>query len=479
MNPTTPSVAAADAPDCQLPQPPGFAPDIRFRLPDRSRLADPRTLDQLLPQGHLARSLWLSVCAMDLSDLLRPYKARLHHPGSPLIDVRLLVTLWLFATHEGIDSARHLARLCRRDDVYRWICGGVSVSYHTLSDFRVNHADWLRQQFTRTVAGLWQDRLVCFDNTGQDGLRVRASAGNDSFKTAETLQEHLDQAQQHLRTLQAQDDAQAPLRGQKRRTKKEAARLRGAKDRCVRLRRAVARLKELAPLREARKKGDGAKTRVSETDPEAARMKMADGGFRPAYNMQMATDLDALVIVGAEATNAGNDAGLACAMQQQITEDYGVRLQAYYADGGYATAQDIEESADEGIVLYVPMKDESKQKEQGQDPYARKKRDSDAVAAWRQRMGTQQAKQEYKKRGKAEWSNAGARRSGLYQVRVRGLQKAGVVLLWYVLLVALLRGSKLRQKAGTAAGPEAVVQVAPAPEEAPEKAPEEVPAPSG
>lgn len=452
MNPTIPTLDPALV---------DFAPDIRFRHPDRSTLVDPRTIDQLIPPDHPARATWQQVCALDFSQLLLGYKARLHHPGKPPIDVRVLVALWLFATDEGIDSARRLSRLCRRDTPYRWICGGILVDYHTLSSFHIDHGDWLRSQCIATVGTLHRDGLVRFDHVGQDGMRVRASAGSDSMKTAPTLVEDLAQAEQRLQTLEAEDRAKAPSPG--RRTKKEAARLRGARERCERLRQAVAEIGPLAQTREARKKGDGATTRVSETDPECRRMKMADGGFRPAYNVQFATDLDALVVVGVETINAGNDAGQVAAMQQQLIEDYAVVPKAYSVDGGYVTNKDIEASAHAGIPLYAPIKSEKKQLEKGDDPYARKQGESDEVAAWRQRMSTAEGKAEYRNRGKTEWTNAQARRSGLDKVRVRGLQKVNTVVLWFVLMMTLLRGAKLRQQsAGTIQGAEESVPVAPA-----------------
>ena len=460
MNPTIPTHDPAGV---------DFAPDIRFRHPDRSMLLDPRTIDQLIPPDHPARATWQQVCALDFSELLLDYKARQHHPGKPPIDVRVLVALWLFATGEGIDSARRLTRLCRRDNPYRWICGGILVDYHTLSSFHIDHGDWLRSQFVATVGTLYRDGLVRFDHVGQDGMKVRASAGSDSMKTAPTLVEDLARAEQKLEKLEAEDRAKAPSPG--RRTKKEAAGLRGACDRCERLRRAVAQIGPLAQAREKRKKGDGATTRVSETDPECRRMKMADGGFRPAYNVQFATDLDALVVVGVETTNAGNDNGQAGTMQQQLKEDYTVVPKAYTVDGGFVTKEDIEASAIAGIPLYAPIKTEKKQLEKGRDPYARKQGESDEVAAWRQRMSTPEGKAEYRNRGKTEWSNAEARRSGLYKVRVRGLQKVNTVVLWFVLTLTLMRGAKLRQQAvKTNQGAEESVPVAPAAEPGVEKA---------
>jgi hypothetical protein len=293
------------------------------------------------------------------------------------------VTLWLFATREGVDTARELDRRCRRDDVYRCIGGGVTVNYHPLADFRVDHADWLQQQMRRAVTALHRDGLVPLQRIGLDGLRVRASAGSDSMKTTDVLGVELHKADTHRQSLEAEERATLPRRSPLRRTKKEAAGLRGAGDRCGRLRRALEEMDRTAVVRAKRKKGDGATTRSSATDPQARPMKMPDGGFRPACNVQFGTDLDALVPVGTQTINAGNDAGQAVAMQEQLEADHGIHPQAMYADGGFATRQDIQTLADRNIVFDTPIKCAQRRKAEGQDPSQRRKGESAEVATWR------------------------------------------------------------------------------------------------
>jgi transposase len=431
---TTPPASCSDAAFDQ----------IRFRCPDRSAPVDPRSIDSLLPPDHFARSFWLIACSVDLSELLEPYRARLHQPGRPPIDIRILLTLWLCATHEGIRSARKLRRLCYRDDVYRWVRGGVAVNYHTLADFRVQHGAWLHLQATAAAATLHHEGRLPLTHIGQDGLRVRAWAGSDSFKSGEALWDDLQKARMHQQRLEMAEQLAASARGERRPTKKEAAQRRGARDRVERLRRALQECELSAYRREQRKKGDGVKTRISATDPECRKMKMPDGGYRPAFNVQFATDLDALVPVGADVVNEGNDAGQSIAMRQEVVADYGAQPEAWYVDGGYATREDIQSMTEADITIYTPIKAEEKQKAKGQDPSARKKGESDEVAAWRQRMSTPAGKQEYRNRGKTEWTNAEARRHGMYQVTVRGLEKVDAIVWWYVWVMVLTRGDSLR-----------------------------------
>lgn len=425
---------------------------IRFRCPDRAAVVDPRILDTILAPDHPARVLWQRVCELDLADLVAAYRARHHRPGRPPIDPRILITLWLHATTEGIRGARRLAEACTRDDVYRWICGGVPVNYHTLADFRVRHAAWLQRQVNAAVAALHAAGSVPLHDVGQDGLRIRAWAGSDSFKSLPTLKAEHAQAQTRLAELEAADRQATLARGNSCRTRKEAAQLRGARDRCARLEQTLHAYGPVAEARESRKKGDGIKTRLSVTDPECRKMKMADGGFRPAYNAQFATDLGSLVPVAATLTDAGNDAGQAVPLQATVEAAYGQRPHAWYVDGGYATHADIEALTDAGITVYTPIKAAARQRARGEDPAARKAGESDAVAAWRARMCAAAGQEAYKQRGLTELPHAVFRNWGLYQVTVRGLRKANAVVLWYLWALVLQRGRRLERPQPQEAG---------------------------
>jgi len=120
------------------------AGDPRLREPVRDqvelRVVD---LDRLIGAGHPARVIWDYVQGLDLRALEQAVRAREHTPGQAPVSPRLLLALWLYATSEGIGSARALARLCESHDAYRWLCGGVSVNYHGLADFRTSDPDLL------------------------------------------------------------------------------------------------------------------------------------------------------------------------------------------------------------------------------------------------------------------------------------------------------------------------------------------------
>jgi transposase len=432
-----------DAPDASTEAVP------RMITPDRTRVdPNPRKIDDLIPPDHMARLVWELVQQLDFSPLYATIKAVENHAGRPAIDPRILVALWIYGTCEGISRARELARRCYDCDPYKWLRGGVDVSYHTLSDFRIVHSEWLKEQVVTNVATLRAEGLVDLEVIAQDGMRVRASAGNDSFRRQESLQQLLEEAEQRWQRLQGEFEEETGLSA-----RQQAAQERAARERLERLKRAQEEVQKVAEAREKRKQGDGASARASTTDPEARRMKMGDGGTRPAYNVEFATALNSLVIVGADLINAGSDSGQMEPLARQIEAEQEALPAGgeYYVDGGFATKEDLESMASRRVVVFAPPKEVERQQQQGKDPYAPKRLDSPEVAAWRQRMGTPEAQEKYKQRGKCEWSNAQCRNRGLHQFVVRGLQRVKAAVLWYVLVQNLFRGVALRVARANAA----------------------------
>lgn len=417
-------------------------PAPRVSSPDRSRVdPNPKRIDELIPPDHKARFVWALVEDLDMTELYEEIESVEGHAGRPAIDPRILVALWLYGTDEGIASAHELARRCIDCDPYKWICGGVHVNYHTLADFRVQHPQWLGQQVVAQIAALRAEGLVNLDKLGQDGMRVRANAGNDSFKKAEKLSQLLDEAEQQWDRLQDEFE-----QTQQSSPRERAAAERAARERIERIKQAQEEVQQVAEQREKRKKGDGETARASTTDPEARRMKMGDGGTRPAYNVQLDTDLDSLVIVGVDVVQAGSDSGQMEPMVQQIEADQGPLPEdgEYYVDGGFASNADLESLGQRGVTVFAPVKAVEKKKQKGEDPYAPKRGDTPHVASWRQRMGSAEAQEKYKQRSKTEFPNATCRNRGLQQFLVRGLAKVKTVVLWYVLIHNLLRMVALR-----------------------------------
>jgi transposase len=417
----------------------------RLRLPQRDQVEFRwLSLDQLLEAEHQARVVWAAVCGLDLGRWLGEIKAVEGNVGRDATDPRLLVALWVYATLDGVGSAREMARLCGKHLAYQWLCGGVSVNYHLLADFRSQGADKWDQLLTQIVGSLMAENLVTLNRVAQDGMRVRAHAGSSSFRRRTRLEECLDEARQQVETLKQQAD-ESPEELTRR---QQAARKRAAAERQRRLEEALRQCEELQRQREETAPKSGRKVeeaRASTTDPESRKMKFADGGTRPGYNVQFATDTASRVIAGVEVTNSGSDQGELPPMLDQVQERTGCMPPEALVDGGFAALEAIDAAGQRDCTVYAPLKDEHKQLRAGKDPYAPKKGDSEAIANWRARMGTAAAKAIYRLRCQtAEWINALCRNRGLWQMPVRGRVKCRIVATLYAIVHDLMQGVKLR-----------------------------------
>jgi transposase len=381
---------------------------------------------------HPARIVWDVVTSLDLTAFTAPIKAREHNPGRDAIDPQLLVALWLYASLDNVSSGRALAELCQTHAAYQWLCGGMVVNYHTLNDFRVGHDAALDGLFTQVLGRLMQAGLVQVRRITQDGLRVRASAGASSFRRQEKLEVYLAEAQAHLEDLKRQREQGEGPQDARRAAAAQAA----AEDRLARVQRALAACQQVANDKQAHQdnaKKRQAPSRASTTDPDARRMKMPNGGFNPAYNVQLATDPESRAIVEVQVTNKGGDAVLSEPMRQGIEERTGQAVVEQIIDGGYVSLDAVERAQSDGVTIYMPVPD---RKKEGQDRFVPRPRDSAAVADWRVRMGTPEAQAIYHQRASTcETVNADLRTwRGLSRFMVRGLRKVQCMALWSALM---------------------------------------------
>ena len=430
----------------------------RVQKPNRKQLElRPSDLESLLPEGHRARIVWGYVERQDLTGLYASIKAVEGGVGRAAIAPEILFALWLYATLEGIGSARAITRLTQEHDAYRWICGGVQVNYHTVADFRSQQGDVLDDLLTDNLASLMAVGVVKLKAADQDGVRVRASAGAASFRREEKLESLLAAAREQVAALKRQvdDDPGADARRQ------AAAQARAALAREARIEAALARLPELADI----KKRQGKKpeeARASTTDAEATVMKMGDGGFRPAYNIEFCSDTESQVIVGVDVVTTGSDMGQMAPMVKQVVDRCGQAPDDWLVDGGFPAHDQIDAVASQTRVIAPVPKPKAKTKaktdtaqtnaqddvqatpEPPVDPHQRKPGDSPAVGDWRERMATDESKELYKERAAtAECVNAQARNRGLVLLPVRGLKKVKAVALLFVLAHNLMRMVRL------------------------------------
>ena len=435
-----------DLPELPAPEAGASAGRPRLRDPDRRQI-ELRSIDLegTIGADHPARTIWAYVERLDLRALEDRVRARAGMPGHPAISPRLMVALWLYATSQGVGSARALARLCDSDDAYRWLCGGVSVNHHTLAEFRVGQEALLDALLVENVAALAAAGVVDLDTLAQDGVRVRASAGASSFRRLPTLNKARRKARRRASRAIARlkreldDDPGASNR------RIAAARARAAAERQARVERALkehAKIEEQNRQRRERDKKKAARRsepRVSTTDPEARVMKMADGGFRPAYNVQIASDPENQIVVGLDVETTGSDRGLMRPMLERVQSLYHRLPRRHLADAAFGKKEDIEWAAGNGVLVHCPPLDNR----HGTDPFAPRPDDGPGVAAWRRRMKSPTGKARYKRRALCECIHARFRNWNLRQFTVRGRLKVRAAALRFALANNILATRRL------------------------------------
>jgi transposase len=388
---------------------------IVFEVPDSALAAD-----------HPARVLWKVVETLDLDGFVAKAKAVQGRQGRDMLSPRMLLTLWLYAVSQGIGSAREIERRIGSDAAFRWIVGDQRVGRSTLAHFRVAHGAALDALLSDVLGALLHRGLVSLDLVAQDGTRVRASASSPSFRRASSLQACREQAALHVHAVLAQVDDPAASAAVQR--AQEVA----ARDYQRRVEQAILEVQQLGAKRTRRRNGKPPREpRASTTDPEARVMKMPDGGFRPAYNVQLATAGDPLggprTIVGVRVSNEGTDANSVGPMLDDIHRRTGQLPSVLLADSDHADHDSVRAAAERNVSLLVPRPDKG-----DHGDYV----EHDApLDAWRARMETEEAKQLYRARASlSELTNAQLKsRLGLGHLLVRGLGKVTSV----VLLVAL------------------------------------------
>ena len=406
-------------------------------------------LESLLGEDHRARLVWGYVERQDLSRMIESIKARGSNAGRSAIDPRILFALWLYATLDGVGSGREIGRLTRASDAYRWICGGVSVNYHALNDFRSGNETLLDEVLTANVAALASAGVIHLERVAQDGMRVRADAGAASFRRQASLERHLAEAGELLDDLKrraAVDPAAARRRAQ-------AARERAAQQREERIHAALEQLPQVQAAK--RRHGDKPEAaRASTTDADARVMKMGDGGFRPAFNVQLATTCEDQVIVGVAVSNVGSDMAQMAPMVEQVIDRTGKTPGQWLVDGGFPAHEQIDAvhehtQGQTEVIAPVPEPRRKAGKRDDDEPpppdkHRRKEGDSEPVAQWRARMAGDEMKDLYKQRAAtAECVNALARNRGLQRMPVRGLGKVRAVAYLYALAHNVMRMAKI------------------------------------
>ena len=321
-------------------------PQARVRLVNRAQIIM-RTLDveRLIAEDHPARAIWEFISELNLSPFYEQVKAVEGRAGQPPFDPRLMISVWIYGLSRGMNSARELSECCEWEPGLQWLCAMEAVNYHSLSTFRAVHGEALKKLFVEVLAALNAVGMVDLERVTVDGTRIRAACSNESFRQGKRLEQHIEEAKKHLEALEQDSPEETVTRRQ------QAARERARNERRQRLESAQKRWEE---LKQSQGEEKAATAQVSLTEAEARIMKQPGGGFGPNYNQQIATDAKQKIIVGAVLSDRGTDMGLLAEVIDQVKQTCGKLPQQVIVDGGYVSAENIQQMEQRGIEMIGP-----------------------------------------------------------------------------------------------------------------------------
>jgi transposase len=429
---------------------------VRVIRPDRAQLRwDMVDLDSQLPDDHRARVVWAFVKGLDLGEFYDRIKARDAVAGRPASDPEVVLAIWLYATVEGIGSARAVDRLCQQHAAYRWLAGGVPINHDLLAAFRRENARLLDRLLTQSITGLVAEKLISLEELAIDGTKVRACAGRGSMSKRKRLEKIEKTVAECVAALKAELD-QDPAEPERRRKQRA---LQAAEERARRVERAQQKLVELVAEQSERAKThpkeEAAKgePKVSVSDPEVRVMRLADGAVAPAWNVQVAT-ADGF-IVAIDPTDRRKDSGLAPELVERVAQRRGRAPQRLLADTTAMTQEDIVKLAERypEMTIYSPPPPERAEITAGGLRKRRWKRRHEPapVQAWRARMASDEGQEIYRRRKLTERAHGIIKNRGMSRFLVHGREKVRAVCVLQALALNLSWANTLRRRIAAAA----------------------------
>jgi len=429
---------------------------VRVIGPDRAQLRwEMVDLDSQLPDDHRARLVWAFVQGLDLGEFYDRIKARDEVAGRPATDPQVVLAVWLYATMEGIGTARAIDRLCQQHAAYRWLCGGAPINHDLLATFRRENAATLDRLLSQSLTGLIAEKLITLEELTIDGTKVRARAGRGSMSKRKRLENIEKVVAERVAELKGEldKDPAEPERQRKRRA------LQAAEERVRRIERAHQKLAELVQeqaaraKRHAKEEAEKGAPKVSVSDPEARVMRLADGAVAPAWNVQVATTNGFIVAI--DPTDRRNDGGLAPGLVEKIVERCGRVPQRLLADTTAMTQEDIVklDAHYPQMTVYSPPPPERTEvtAETLRKRRWRRRREPAAVQAWRTRMASEDGQQTYRRRKLTERAHGIIKNRGMSRFLVHGRDKVRAICLLQALALNLGWAHTLRRRIVAAA----------------------------
>lgn len=332
-------------------------PQPRLKYINRQQqLLHPIDVERLVEADHPVRAIWELVGRMNLDGYYESIEAVEGAAGREAFDPQLLISVWIYAYSQKVSSAREIARRCHYDPAYQWLTGLEAVNYHTLSDFRVAHQEALEALFIQVLGVLSQAGWVRLERVMQDGTKIKAQAGDHSFRRQGTLERHLEAARQRVREMGEPGWEEVSQR-------RARARERACREKQERVKLALEQLAEIQAGKSSL--SEKAEARASMTDPEARIMVQGKNGFAPSYNVQLSTDAQAGVIVGVGVSQAANDGAELEPAVERLKATWGKAPQQMVVDEGFITHSNVVSMDQQQIDLIGPVPDHSASSEAG------------------------------------------------------------------------------------------------------------------
>lgn len=267
--------------------------------------------------------------------------------GRPPYDPKGMYKLYIYGNRKGIRSSRKLAESCKVNLEVKWMLGGAEPDFRTISDFRKDNIDSLKEifhEFNRRISG-----AVEWGFTSVDGSKFLANNSKDNNFTKNKLDDRIKWLNAHtdeyLRILKEMDEQEDFEDTSENLTREVAeAKLKEAQER-------LARYESYQKLME-----ETGASQLSLTDADAKLMKNKNG-FAVSYNPQTAVDSETHLIRDFEMTNQVTDHGMLSLTMEGIRKEAPEKILEIVADKGYENTEDIIRCLENGIVPHVIMDD--------------------------------------------------------------------------------------------------------------------------
>jgi len=343
----------------------------------------PPSLDDWLPQDHLARFISETVDQMDLSALITAYRS--NGQGSAAYHPAMMVKILLYAYCMGIPSSRKIAKALVDDVAFRWLAAGNFPDFRTISEFRKRHLRALQDLFPQILLLCKASGLVKAGIIALDGTKVKANASLSRNKTYEQLSKQEKRLKEKLEALLEQaektDQEEDRLYGSKRgdelpedlsTAEKRLAKIKEAKKYLEQEARKKAEAKKSKEShkkhgRKSQKPDDTVKpeAKVNMTDSES-RIQKTSKGYIQGYNAQ-AVATENQIVIACDVVNEANDIHQLKPMLEQAQQNLSeidVSAKTILADAGYCSEENLEylESKDEINALVSTRKEQEMRK---------------------------------------------------------------------------------------------------------------------